>query len=157
MSYYYLSYHDRDLDFVEDMLLPVIEAGDYPDTMTRHDIDRYQNIDKGISSAINRSFGVILIVSRHAMKSEDVKFEWGYAHYINKPIIPIMVESPEVIDGNGRLKVVYEVHEKLSRLSWFNFSDTNHLEWGGLKHTLLSLAVNAEEPVTTVTMPAYQD
>ncbi len=157
MSYYYLSYHDRDLDFVEDMLLPVIEDSGYPETKTREDIDRFGNPDKAINSLINRSYGVILIVSRHSMKSEDVLFEWGYAQYIDKPIIPIMVESPEVIGPDGRLKVIYNVHEKLSRLNWHNFSDENHIEWGSLKHTLLSLAVNAKDPVTTVSMPAYQD
>lgn len=157
MSYYYLSYHDRDLDFVEDHLLPAIETTEFGETMTRHDIDPYANADKAINSAVNRSYGVVLIVSRHSMKSEDVKFEWGYAHYINKPIIPIMIESPEVIDADGSLKVIYRVHEKLSRLNWFNFSDENHREWGSLKHALLSLAINAKEPVTTVTMPAYID
>ena len=133
MSYYYLSYHDRDLDFVEDELLPVIQSSEYPDTMSIRDIDPYSNKDKEINSAINRAFAVILVVSRHSMKSEDNLYEGGYAHYINKPIIPVMVESPEVIGADGKLKVVYNVHEKLSRLKWFNFSDENHMEWGGFK------------------------
>lgn len=157
MSYYYLSYHDRDTDFVEDMLLPEIENSEYSETMSVHDIDPYSDMDKEINSAINRSFALILVVSRHSMKSQDNLYEWGYAHYINKPIIPIMVESPEVIGEDGRLKVVYNVHEKLARLKWFNFSDSSHMEWGGFKHTLLSLAVNAKDPDTTVSMPAYVD
>jgi len=156
MSFYFLSHHDRDTDFVEETLLPELQKSHLGSVMTRYEAEQDPEMTKGVSSAINRSYGVILVVSKHAMKSEDVKYEWAYAHYIEKPIIPVMVEAPEVIGTDGKLKVVYEVHEKLARLNWYNFSDDNHYEWDGFKHALASIATTSKSPVTTATMEAYQ-
>lgn len=154
MAFYFLSYHDRDTDFVEEVLQPELEKSKFGDLVNRYEVEGHPEFEKGVSSAINRADAVILVVSRHAMRSEDVKYEWAYALYINKPIIPVMLETPEIIGRDGKLKVVYEVHEKLARIPWYNFSDEAGYEWSGFKHALVSAVQSSGEPATTVTMNA---
>lgn len=153
MSFYFMSYDDQDAYFAENILLPKLTQQTPFDFKTRGDALRDPNMTNGINSAINRSHAVILIVSEVAMKSITVKFEWGYAHYINKPIIPVMIEAPEVIGSDGRLEVVYDVHTKLARETWYNFSDDAHYEWEKLHDKLNKVAFTQKDPTSTVTMP----
>lgn len=139
MPRFYISYHKNDWDFVEGTLLPELEQAGFTDWI---DIDRAEidpELSNGLNSAINRCFAFIVVVSEHSMKSEVAKFEWGYAHYINKPILPVKIQSPEVIGMDGKLQVVYEVHEKLARLEWFNFINKDHAEWDKLKSAMFEL------------------
>lgn len=154
MSFYYLSYDQQDKDFTETLFLPRLQANGFTEWITERDAVTSPEFNSGVSSAINRSYGVVLIVSAASMQSENIKYEWGFAHYINKPIIPVMIEAPEVISLNGSLSVVYSIHEKLARETWYNFSDSSHYEWDGLQHALSSIAATATAPVTTMTMNA---
>lgn len=154
MSFYYLSYEKSDALFVDNILLPQLNQNGFNKWITQREALTNPEFNSGVSSAINRSYGVVLVVSAASMKSENVKFEWGFAHYIHKPIIPVMIEPPEVISSNGSLEVVYDVHEKLARETWYNFSDASYYEWDALNHALYSLADHATAPVTTVTMKA---
>lgn len=154
MSFYYLSYDEQDAFFTEGILLPRLREFGFNKWITERQALANPQFTSGVSSAINRSYGVMLIVSAASMESENIKYEWGFAHYINKPIIPIMIEPPEVIGSNGKLEIVYDVHEKLARETWYNFSDQSHYEWDALSHALNRLAETAKAPVTTVTMKA---
>lgn len=136
MSYFYVSDHECDAKFTHNLLLPELSLCSFFQWKGYTDALSDSLFPNGVLSAINRSSGVIVIMSKSSMSCQNVKFEWGYAQYIEKPVFPIMVESPETISIDGTLKVVYDVHDNLARERWYNFSDCAHLQWDNLKLAL---------------------
>ncbi len=131
MSHVFISYarkKDNTKAFVDILTNHIENAG--IEAWYDKKIDAGQNWDDEIDKNIENCFALILVLTPESRESEYVTYEWSYALGMGIPIIPIM-------------KDVTDLHPKLKRIQYMDFTATYKEPWGDLTDRLIAIRDSA--------------
>jgi len=118
MSHVFISYAHTDQDFVQEHLIPWLNANGYDAWVDSEKLRAGENWIEEIDNAIKASYALIVVISPASMTSPYVTYEWAFALGCDIPVIPVKYSVPHRQD-----------HEmaKLSSFSgcrcWFGIDD----------------------------------
>jgi HEAT repeat protein len=136
---FFISYSHHDSEFVNQIETHMDDAG------LAYWVDKHikpgTEWRKAIDNQLRDCSGVIIVISKYAMKSHYVTYEWAFGMGLGKPIIQVFLNAPR-----------FKLHPKLEPEQYIKVSDEdfwqkfiNHLKELSVQHRQIPTEIAAAE------------
>jgi hypothetical protein len=99
MKTIFIAYADDDASYARELQFFLRKANNVEGWMDSADIAAGSGIAAAFRLAIKKSSAMVVLVSRHSVKSHWIQFEVGAALALEKPVIPILIEGAMIQDS----------------------------------------------------------
>ncbi|XP_077333194.1 toll-like receptor 2 [Lithobates pipiens] len=139
----YVSYSERDSEWVENMMLPLLENGDPPFRICFHKRDFVpgKTIIDNIIDAMETSYKTLFILSEHFVQSEWCKYELEFSHFRlfdenNDTAILVILEPIERSTVPKRFAKLRKLMNTKTYLKWPTEEEEQEVFWTNLREAL---------------------
>ncbi|KAM9330445.1 toll-like receptor 2 [Gastrophryne carolinensis] len=139
----YVSYSERDSEWVENMMLPLLENGDpsFKICFHKRDFVPGKTIIDNIMDAMETSYKTLFILSEHFVQSEWCKYELEFSHFrlfdeSNDTVILVILEPIESSTVPRRFAKLRKLMNTKTYLKWPTEEEEQQVFWSNLKSAL---------------------
>ncbi|KAM5193155.1 toll-like receptor 2 [Mantella aurantiaca] len=139
----YVSYSERDSEWVENMMLPLLEDGDPSFRICFHKRDFVpgKTIIDNIIDAMETSYKTLFILSEHFVQSEWCKYELEFSHFRlfdenNDTAILVILEPIEKSTVPRRFAKLRKLMNTKTYLKWPTEEEEQEVFWSNLRAAL---------------------
>ncbi|XP_068135004.1 toll-like receptor 2 [Hyperolius riggenbachi] len=139
----YISYSERDSEWVENMMLPILENGDPSYKICHHKRDFVpgKTIIDNIIDAMESSYKTLFILSEHFVQSEWCKYELEFSHFrlfdeSNDTAILVILEPIERSTVPRRFAKLRKLMNTKTYLKWPTEEEEQEVFWDNLRAAL---------------------
>ncbi|XP_056418431.1 toll-like receptor 2 [Hyla sarda] len=136
----FISYSERDSEWVENMMVPQLENGNPPLRVCFHKRDFVPGkwIIDNIIDAMDRSYKTLFILSEHFVQSEWCKYELEFSHFRlfdenNDTAILVLLEPIEKSTIPKRFCKLRKLMNTKTYIEWPTEEEQQHVFWDNLK------------------------
>ncbi len=144
MAHVFISYKHEDIDFAENLIHKVQDAG-FETWVDNDRLHAGEDWRGEIDQAIRCAFALIIIMTPEAKASEYVTYEWAFASGAGLKIIPVLYKKTAL-------------HPRLEALQYLDFTNSTNRPWDRLTQTLRRAATSAPRQPNQVvenTIPSF--
>nr|DBA29021.1 TPA: hypothetical protein GDO54_009291 [Pyxicephalus adspersus] len=145
----YVSYSERDSEWVENMMLPLLENGDpsFKICFHKRDFVPGKTIIDNIIDAMETSYKTLFILSEHFVQSEWCKYELEFSHFRlfdenNDTAILVILEPIEKSTVPRRFAKLRKLMNTKTYLKWPTEEEEQEVFWSNLR-----VALQPEHPL----------
>lgn len=139
----YVSYSERDSEWVENMMLPLLENGDpqFKICFHKRDFVPGKTIIDNIIDAMETSYKTLFILSEHFVQSEWCKYELEFSHFRlfdenNDTAILVILEPIERSTVPRRFAKLRKLMNTKTYLKWPTEEEEQEVFWSNLREAL---------------------